>query len=704
MADTQPAIVDAEVVEVTVLEAPTLDQRLEWFEQWEETSEKGLKLSRRDREYYDNKQWTDAEVEELQKRRQPVLTKNRVARKINFILGEEIKKRVDPVARPRTPQHEDSARAATDALRYVEEEQGFDQVRSAVLKDMLVVGFGGAIKSIGEGGEHSLEHVEWDRLFWDPHSRKPDFSDGKYMGVVLWMDLDDALLLYPDSQDDLEAAVSKSDMGSYSETTEDSPRRYFDGRRNRVKIIEMYHRVGDDWFRSDFTQGADLRPVEPTGYADDKGTTVSPLLMASCYVDSDGMRYGVVRALISPQDEINKRSSKLLHLVSQRQVIAERDAITDPTKFQTELAKPDGYAETEPGALTENRIQVRTTGDMAQGQFQLLQEAKNDIDSIGPSSSTLPDLPDSSSGRAFIARQQAASQELGAVFDALRNWSMAVFDLDWICIRQFWTEEIWLRVTDDEELTGYRFVALNQQITRAQRFMELVEKGSPPPVALQSAAGDQGPVVVRETQQQHQAMTQQAQMMAQQFGQNPPPEVAAKLQELNSPGHMTQMLAQHPVMQEQITENQVDRILVDIILDEAPETAVLAQEEFESLSGVIPTLSQTRPDLVPMLMKLLVQTSQLRSKRDILEAMDKPDDPKQAEQQQQAQQAQMATMQAQIAVLQSQAQLNQAKAMGEQADAQATQMLTPTEAEKNQAQAMKAAADAGEKTGMGGQG
>jgi hypothetical protein len=689
MADAAPVAVEVTAVAV---ELPSLETRIEWFEDWEESTSESQKLARRDRAYMDGDQWSSDELAKLKERHQPPLVKNRIARKINFIRGEEIRKRIDPVARPRTPQHEDAARAATDALRYVEEEQRFDQVRSSVLANMLVEGYGGGLKELeecddGNGGieyKHRLQHVQWDRLFYDPHSRNGDFSDAKYLGVILWMDLDDAAIRFPEAAEAIRGAVTR-DIGESSSTTEDTPRKWVDRKRERVKLVEMYFRIDKNWFRCVFTKGADLEEPTPTGYLDERGQyNVCPLVMASCYVDQDGMRYGVVRQLISPQDEVNKRASKALHLLSVRQVIAEKDSIPDPEKFQAELAKPDGYAEVAHGALSTRTVEISPTGDLAQGHVAMMQQAIADLDSIGPSSSTLPDIPESSSGRAFIARQQAASQELGPLFDSLRNWSHRIFELDWLCIRQWWTEEKWLRVTDDQEMTGYRFVALNHQTTRAARMQELLKKGSPPPKALETAAGSYTPTIMRDVQQQAQAMAQ----MAIQMGQQPPQDP-------------TPIILQHPLMQEPIVENQVEHMLVDIVIDEAPETAILAQEQFQTLTEMVPAIMQSRPDLAPMMAKLIVRASQLPDKRELLAEFDKPPDQQQQQMQQVAQQMQMEGAKAGIAVQQSQAQLNAARAASEQAKVQQSGAKVPSEIEKNQASAMRDAAHAGEKMGGG---
>ena len=693
-------VVDPEVTAEAV-ELPDLKTRVQWVDDWDEATLEARKLATRDRQYYDNQQWTKEEIDALKERKQPVLTKNRIARKINYILGEEIRKRVNPVGRPRTPQHEDGSRAATDALRYVADEQRFDKARSAVLKNALIEGYGGAIKGVEDAGDgefkHTLAHVEWDRLFYDPHSRAVDFADAKYLGVMLWMDLDDALSDYPDAGDALRAAVEKG-RNAPSESGEDAPRGWVDGKRKRVKICEMYHRIGDDWYRSVFTESADVEETERTAYLDEKKKrSVCPLKMVSCYVDKEGNRYGVVRQLISPQDEINKRSSKALHLLSVRQVIAERDAVRDPVKFQEELAKPDGYAETEPGALQENRVQTTQTGDLAAGQVQLLQQANQDIDNVGPSSSMMADMPNSMSGRAFQARAQSASQELGTIFDQLREWSLSVFAIDWLCVRQFWSREKWLRVTDDQEETGYRFVALNQATTRAARFQELVKKGVPAPSALQTSAGEFAPIVMRDVEQMAQQQAQQIQQaaaQAQALGMQPPPPAP--------PADPTTMIPQHPLMLQPITLNQVDQMLVDIVIDEAPDTAILAQEEFDTLGELMPVIVQARPDMGPSLAKMMIKASQLPNKRDLLKDLDKGPDPQVQQEQEQAKKIQQAMAQAEIGVKSSRAQLQQAQAQKTATEAGLEPQKAQSKAQLEQAQALNHAASAGEKTAMPG--
>jgi len=656
----KPDAIDA-YEKVPDVDHPELSDVVAWVDEWEEDTATPRELARQDRDYYDGNQLTQEELDDLENRGQPAIIKNRIARKVNTVLGDEIDKRVDPVARPRTPQHTGSARAVTDGLRYVADEQEFNRVRTAVFKNILVEGMGGALKSVDDDGKHVLTHIEWDRLIYDPKSRRADFKDAKFLGILLWQDLDDAIADNPDADpNDLNSAVANDQITSSAETTEDTPRgAWADRRRQRVKIAEIYYRIGRNYYWCRFTKGAWL--VEPTRTAilDEKNKySVNPLLLTSCYVDRNGARRGIVRDLISPQDEVNKRASKALHLLNVRSVIAEHDVVADPDKFMEQIAKPDGFAEVEAGALQEQRILIHDGSALAAPHVQLMQMAMSDIDTIGPSASNLPDLPQAASGRAILARTKAAAKEIQPVYDALEMWTLAVYTIDWLCIRSAWTEEKWLRVTDDNELEGYRFTGLNRRLTRAARLQELLEKQPPVPLpkALETAAGEFAPLVLAQAQA----------LLAQQHppqpvpGQPPPdPQQAIVGLVLHQRG-----------LQQDVTVDQVDQILVDIILDTTPNTAVIEQEEFEQWAQLAPSLVQGGLDPREAA-KLTVQLSQFRDKNKVLEMLNKQPPPQVQQQQQMIQQLQQQMAQVELQLKQSEVAKNQADTQLSAARAQA---------------------------------
>lgn len=674
---------------------PSLDTRLAWIEDWMTSTADARNESARDEQYYYGKQWTNAEIAELNKRKQPVIVDNLIRRKVNAVRGEEIAKRVDPEARPRTPKHEDEAHAITDALRYVEEDQSIDELGGDAMLDALNAGvFGGIVEVDEEDGYRcTVQSIPWTQLAIDPRSRRRDGSDAKWKANIQWMDLDDAEDIYPDAKEALAAGCAQH-IGSDDDTTEDRPKKWFDAKRKRVKVCEMYYRSGKDWYRCDFTQGADLRECAPSVYLDPRSKDPRPwcpLLIYRVYVDDENMAHGVVRDMISPQDEVNKRKSKYLHIINTKQVIYEEGSVEDIQAFQTAIATPDGAAKVNAGALNPAsgapQIQINTGADMGPGQVQLLQEAKQAIDAIGPAAANLPDMPQSASGRAFLARQKSANRELGPVFEIFSKFRLDIYWHVWGCIKQFWTDELWLRVTDEEETAGYRWVGLNRRMSRGERLQELLQKGVPLPNALQAAAGEDGAGVLQRVQQMHQAMSEQA--IA--FGQPPP----------GGEQHMLMMVLRDPAMQVEIIENQVAEAMMDITIHEAPESAVLEDEEFSKLAELAGMVVPQKPEMAPLLTKMLIQLSAFRNKREVLKEMDKPPDPQQAQMQQQQQQLQMAGVKAGIDVQTTQAQLNAARAAAEQAKVQISGAEVPSKIERNKASAMHSAALAGEKAGGG---
>jgi hypothetical protein len=683
MADAAPvAVVE---VEVEAVEAPSLSSRVDRIDDWMASTADARQESLRDEQYYYGKQYTAEELRALNKRKQPPTVRNLIRGKVNSIRGEEIDKRVDPVAKPRTPKHEDSARAMTDALRFVEEDQQLDEIGGDVMLDLLNAGYGGSIiqSDSDDGYRCTALHIPWKQLAIDPKAHRRDCSDAKWIANIQWFDLDDALEIYPDKAAELEKGCERH-FGVGDDTTDDRPKFWFDGKRKRVKICEMYERVGKDWYRSDFTDSIELSEFAPSAYLDPRtGRPWCPIVAIRCYVDDDNMAHGPVRDMISPQDEVNKRYSKWLHQTNTRQVVYEDGSVEDINNALEELARPDGAVKVSPGALQEGRIQINTGADMTNGQVAMLQEAKQALDGVGPASANLPDLPQGASGRAFMARQKSAARANGPVFEIFGKWRLNTYWHIYGCIKQFWTDELWLRVTDEEETAGYRWVGLNRRLTRTQRMQELLQKGVPMPVAFQTAAAQDAQSIMQRVQQMHQFMSEQAMMMGQ-----PPP---------GGEQHMLAMIAQDPAMQVQIIENDVAEAMVDITITEAPETAVLEDEEFAKLSELFAPTLQARPDLAGLLVKTLIKLSAFRDKREILKEMDKPPNPQQAQQQQMQQQMQMAGAKAQLDVTQSMAQLNKARAAESMAKAQTTGPKAQADIEQSKAQSMLHAASAGEK-------
>lgn len=499
---------------------------------WVNESDDGTVDSRENaekcRDYYDSKQLSTAELNALKKRKQAPVVINRIKPKIDGLAGMERTNRTTARAYPRTPKHEKDATGATEAIRFVLQDNFYNQLRSAAWENLCVEGSGGLdiiVKPQGNSFKITINHIMWDRMIYDPHSRRKDFSDARYLGQVVWMDYDQALATYPQGKAVLES------MQSGSATQDDRPR-WMDTIRNRVKIVELYYVKDGDWYYATFTRGGYVNG-EPkiSPYKNEEGETESCYEFASLFVDREGNRYGATLQYLDVQDEINKRRSKALHLMSVRQVMLERGAVDDINKTRAELARPDGVVEVTPGMVFE----VLKTGDMAAAQFNLLQEAKDEIDAVGFNAANSGKEQKSMSGIALESRRMAGQTEIAPMFDVLKHLDVRVYRKVWNRIKQYWKEEKWLRVTDDQY--NLKWVGLN----------------------LQAGAVDE------------------------KTGQPLP-------------------------------QNDIAQLDVDIIIDDAPDSVTMQEEEFTALSEMVKSG-------IPIPPSAIIEASNLKNKGRILEEM-----------------------------------------------------------------------------------
>ena len=426
-----------------------LSKLVRYFEEAEEATLDARTKSERDRDYYDGKQWTADEKAKLEARGQPVIAFNVIKSRVDWLLGAEKEQRRDPKAYYRNQPDQPAADAFTQALRYAADSADFPAKRTRMWKNLVVEGYGGVeLYAEPDGIDYALKinHIPWDRIVFDPHSCQDDFSDARFVGQVLWMDYDEALEKYgPEAQAKLDTTLAAASRPG--ETYDDKPKWtvWADSKRKRVRVVSMWHKEQGQWFLCDFTQGGELDYM-PSPYMDKQGQSLCPLILESAHVDRDNNRYGEVRHLIDPQDEINKRRSKALHQSVSRGVIADHGAVDDVAKTRRELARPDFYVEVMP----DSRFEVVDGIQMASGQAALLQDAMNYVERAGANNALTGKGVSGESGKAIEAQQAGGKVELGDLFDALRRFDQRVFQFLANMMQQFWTAERWIRVTDDE--------------------------------------------------------------------------------------------------------------------------------------------------------------------------------------------------------------------------------------------------------------
>ena len=453
------------------------ERLIQFYNAWEEAKAGEILESYTSSRYYHSKQWTDAELKALKKRKQPPSTKNRIKRKVDFLVGVEQGQRRDPKGVSRTPNGERAAFIGTSALRFVQDVTKFPAIASDCANDGLVRGSGivwTGIHKIKGKPEIRKNQVPSDRWFYDPRSERWDFTDAAYVGEAQWLDIDAAKEMLPWAADRLdEIASSASSGGQHGGVPQlfDKEKNWIDTNQRRVFLISIWYKNEGKWLFDFLVGPISLCPSEPqekidpaTGemiavppmeclspYIDENEQTVHPYEAWSPYVDERGDRYGVVRDMIPIQDEINKRSSKALHLLTVRQTKSDKGAVDDIDKMKSELAKPDGHVEYNRGFTFE----VLEQSAQIQGNLELLQEAKAEIENLGPNPGLIGRGVENQSGRAILAQQNSGMTELSPVFERLREWKFRCYRRDWNLIRQFWTDERHIRVSGNPKAPEY---------------------------------------------------------------------------------------------------------------------------------------------------------------------------------------------------------------------------------------------------------
>jgi len=439
-------------------------------------------ISERCRDYYDGHQWTEAQVQELKRRKQAPIVNNRIKVKHNGLLGLMSMRKGDPQAFPRNADADSgAAEAATDGLRYAADQTTLNTKFASVADNYFCEGYGGVQiieETMPDGSvEILVDNFDWDRLVYDPYSRKPDFSDAKMKGYLIWMDQQDIVDAFPDADPD---ALSEARMELETDDTfEDKPTWFRSvGKRKRHLVATIYFEAKGVWMMTIFTgSGFLVKPFE-SPYLDKYGQPECPIEMQSAYTKRDGTRGGELESFLDLQDEINHRRSKALFLLSQRQTFGNRGSVRDVKAAKRELAKPNGHLEVGQGEFGKD-FGVLPTGDMAQGQFELLQESKQEMDGQSYNAQLAGERSTGDlSGKAIGKLQQAGVIELNTLFEQFSAFKLRVYRQMWNRIRQFWDEEKWVRVTDDEK--ALKWVGFNVPVSMKEALQDIMDDETKP--------------------------------------------------------------------------------------------------------------------------------------------------------------------------------------------------------------------------------
>lgn len=385
-------------------------------------------------DYYDGNQLSPETIDTLKERGQPPLITNLIKPTIDTVLGMEAKSRSDWRINPEDDGYcsDDLSEALSVKLKHAEQESRADRAISDAYAAQMKAGVGWVEVAKERDSfkcPYRVRYVHRREIFWDWRSEQPDLSDSRYLIRRRWLELDHAISMMPQYANlfrmtlggwagfdpilEQSTNLARSFMIERDSRLEASDWR--DVQRQRVCLYEIWYRR---WVRGMAIKTPDGKAFEAdfdnTAHQEAilyGGATVSEeiyeKIRLAWYVgphflydipspykhrnfpyvpffgyreDLTGVPYGLIRSMLSPQDEINARKSKMLWLLNSRRAIADSDVVEDHNKTAQELARADAYIILNNNRKPNSGIQVEDGGNLATQQFQAMQEAKSEIE------------------------------------------------------------------------------------------------------------------------------------------------------------------------------------------------------------------------------------------------------------------------------------------------------------------------------------
>lgn len=453
-----------------------------------------------DEDYYDSIQWTQEEMEELIERGQAPTVYNVIAQTVNWVIGSEKRGRSDFKVLPRRKDGGKAAERKTALLKYLSDVNLLPFERSQAFEESAKAGLGwleSQIQDENDGEPIYSGSESWRNMIFDSTYRRLDMEDCRYIFRTKWVDLDVAIAIFPNRKAQLERAATDNyetwgtddmdgddamDSREYENEVSGTIQDAMAYARKRVRLIEAWFRVPERvqrlrGARSDF-RGEIFDPDDErhlvevqTGRA---VLAVAPMMRMYCAImttkdmlcfnpspyrhnrfpftpiwayrrSRDGMPYGMIRALRGMQDDVNKRLSKALYILSTNKTIMDEGSVDDIEEYRREAARPDAVIIKKPG----KQIELNVDRDLAPAHLELASRSIQMIQQVGGvTDELLGRTTNAVSGIAVQKRQEQGSIATNKLFDNLRIAFQQHGEKELSLIEQYMTDEKQFRITN----------------------------------------------------------------------------------------------------------------------------------------------------------------------------------------------------------------------------------------------------------------
>lgn len=459
--------------------------------------------------FYRGEQWDDADIAALDDQGRPALTINTILPTINTVIGEQSTRRADVQFKPRGSGMQETADVLTKLYMQISDNNKLDWVESQVFADGLIQDRGWFDVRIDFSdhiqGEVRITQKDPLDILIDPDAKEYDPKTWKEVFETKWMSIDDIEEVYGQKKADKLRVIAEvgSTLGSDSieyeeerygdtysgEYASDYPHNPEEARALRsIRVVErQYYKLKECMFYVDPVTG-DKREVpynwnekKYKKFADDFGLYIvkKQIKKVRWTVTADtvvlfddwspynsftlvpyfpywrrGKPFGMVRNLLSPQEQLNKISSQELHIVNTTANsgwIVESGSLTGMTAddleehgAETGLVLEYNRGSTPPGKIPPNQIPT--------GLDRISQKAALNIKTIsGISDAMLGQDSPEVSGIAIQAKQNRGVLMIQVPLDNLRKTRHYLAEKVLHLIQSYYTEERVVQITDEND-------------------------------------------------------------------------------------------------------------------------------------------------------------------------------------------------------------------------------------------------------------
>lgn len=427
-------------------------------------------------QYYDGNQLEQEVITSLKAKKLPILINNLIQPTINGVLGMEARSRTDWFVKPDDDEFAEIAEAVNKLVNEATRTSKADKACAEAYKYQCIGGIGWVeLKKNRDpmGSEFSCNFVHPNEIFFD-WATSPDLSNCEWLRRERWVKVEIAKAHFPQHKEIIDNAVDRwagADMNdswnqgetlsqAYREYTESNrdPAEWLRQERDMVKVYELYYRV---WKDTDIMRLSNGRVVEidydnPMHVAAINSGRVEvetrpiPKMRLSWYIgphfikdmpsphphnlfpyvpffgareDETGIPYGIVRSMLSPQDEVNFRRIHLTAGLMYKQVIMDDDATEmNDDDLRMQVHSVDGIIKLNSKAKREGggRFEINQDSGVNQQQFSVMLDAAKNIQEVGGVFNAM--LGKETSGQSGVAINSLVEQGATTLADINDNY------------------------------------------------------------------------------------------------------------------------------------------------------------------------------------------------------------------------------------------------------------------------------------------